>query len=206
MLSQSGVDEITANEVSTTCSWYQPLNIYGEGTEVYTVIFNSCYTGLDGYTLSDSGTVQPANVIPFGELKNRFSDIYFYPSFSEGIGYLTNWTDFLTAQVGFSSFGETNAVDYLNKNGTTSTIQKFDFYFSAIVRFDVNRNTKGNTVFQKTLERKKNNKVKEIRLYDHKGTLMSFRKAYIIDGQIYKLLSYEFEPISKLVIAKIILK
>jgi len=62
------------------------------------------------------------------------------------------------------------------------------------------------TLFLKTLEQKKNNKVREIELYDYTGNLITFRSDYIIDNQIYKLLSYEFEPISKLVKAKIILK
>ena len=76
-----------------------------------------------------------------------------------------------------------------------------------IMDFAQNRyKTLYNGFFVDTLSKKKNNKVKQIEIYDTLGTLMNFRTNYIINDQVYKLLSFEYDIIAKLVIAKIILK
>ena len=61
-------------------------------------------------------------------------------------------------------------------------------------------------LFQNTLNQRKDKRVREVTLIDKLGTLISFRKNYIINGQLYKLISYDFDPTTKQVTAQLILK
>ena len=61
-------------------------------------------------------------------------------------------------------------------------------------------------MFINTLEQMKNNKSLEVRLQDISGDLINFRTDYIISGQVYKLLEYDYDLVSKEVIAKLIIR
>jgi hypothetical protein len=62
------------------------------------------------------------------------------------------------------------------------------------------------TFFSRTLSEKENDKIKSILIFDHLGTKINFRTDYIIENQVYKLVSYEYNLETKLVNAKMILK
>ena len=193
------------NEVSTTGSVFTDLNVYGDGIEVYKVGFNSVYDGLDGYQLSDTTTLQVSNVLGIPNLFDVNKHIT-APNGKIPIGYALQWENYLTILSGvFSGYGSTSIVDYTNLDGTATTTAKIKIQ-NQLARYGSTGIIGTFQLFKGTLEQKKNNKVREIELYDYSGTLINFRTDYIINKQIYKLLSYEFEPISKRIKAKIILK
>ena len=193
------------SEVSTVGSVFKRLNSYGEGTEIYTVDFQSVYDALDGYTLQAAAAPvqQGANTLQIPKLFTDFIKID-APSKKIPIGFASEWENFITHNTGLSI-----NVNYEEMDGTIlPTVNKF-YFINQITRyksFGYAGFYGAIDMFKQTLEQKKNNKVREIELYDYSGTLINFRTNYIINKQIYKLLSYEFEPISKRIKAKIILK
>jgi len=206
MITSSAQTVESLNEVSIAGSVFTNLNTYGEGTEVYSVDFQSIYDTLDGYALSDAVTTdQPSNLMGIPKLYD-INKYMVAPNKKVPIGYAETWDNYITINSGtFSGYGTTGTVEYTNMDTTVSTINKLKIQ-NQLARYKGIGYSGMIHMFKQTLEQKKNNKVREIELYDYSGTLINFRTDYIIDKQIYKLLSYEFEPTSKKVKAKIILK
>jgi len=165
------------------------------------------------YDLETFGTYTDKIESDFNTTYDTFGDFVFYDIlvWFKNIGeHLDGWDNLIgcwwstdvipTVPIGYQKIFQA-AQDYTLIDGTIGTVN-MPVINHKITRFKET----AEHLFLKTLEQKKNNKVREIELYDHSGTLITFRSDYIIDNQIYKLLSYEFEPISKLVKAKIILK
>jgi hypothetical protein len=115
------------------------------------------------------------------------------------LDYLNKWDKLLMWRIGTNNiFDEDQSTTLTDLDGVdfSTTI----FYMQG--RFNRFSYT-WNRLFKNTLELRKNNKIKQVKLYDHNGDIMSFRKKYQIRNQTYKLLEFEFDVVSKLVKAKL---
>lgn len=114
------------------------------------------------------------------------------------IAFYENWENILTCQVPlFGAPGDTFIDTYTNVDNSTTEVSVF-WYTAKACRFDLITPK----LFPKTIEQKKNNKIIETRLLDNFGEI-NFRKNYIINGQLFKLIEKEFDVITKECIIKL---
>jgi len=184
------VEERTIGNISYGSEFYDIENA-SKGVEEYTDEFNSVY---DFYTDSlFTGILDIADLgADFVETIESWENLI-----------CTAW-GYLGLVYGTRDYYKDFPVPWIDISSGTYTYPPPEMY---IMDFAQNRyKNLYNGFFVDTLNKKKNNKIKQIEIYDTLGTLMNFRTNYIINDQVYKLLSFEYDIISKLVIAKIILK
>jgi len=114
------------------------------------------------------------------------------------IGLYTEWNNIFTCRLSFfGTFGDTYNINYTQIGGGTVSVTVFA-YANVATRFNLQQQ-----LFENTLKKINNNKIKAVELYDYNGDIMSFRRKYVIRGQRYKLIEYDFDVINKLVKAKL---
>ena len=155
-----------------------------------------------------------ANQQDVSSISSFFNTIYNYVDLILGVNvaavqgleleYKSTWSKLLVYRYGWN--------DIINQQFSRTTL--IDFDGSSIASLDMfilqGRFTRFSYTWDKlfinTLKKKAQNFTRTVRLYDHLGTLISFRNKYVIDGQIYSLQSYDYNLETKLVTAKLLLE
>lgn len=127
------------------------------------------------------------------------SDFDFSQVFVVYLLSIENLGDFSNALMFKSGTGSLSS--YRNLDLTTST-ETVTFVQSVSISFI----KKYEALFKNTLINRNSNFIKSVQIFDHLGTKINFRTDYIIDNQVYKLASYEYNLETKLVNAKMILR
>ena len=131
-----------------------------------------------------------------------YLDLYIYGVFGGVFTDLTEWGAALSVMCDQNNYRvQQSATTYTNIDATTTSVEPI-ITSSKPIRFSLT----SKYLFAETLRMKRNNKIVEVNLYDRLGTLMTFRKDYKIDNQIYKLIGFDFNPSTKECIAQLILK
>tara|TARA_Y100000385_G_scaffold258076_1_gene285803 strand:+ start:686 stop:2566 length:1881 start_codon:yes stop_codon:yes gene_type:complete len=155
------------------------------------------------------------NVNSFGrnsseEVKSYFSIVFDYvdylsSAYSSDPIRVDDFENTITSLCGdaFSTYAyqAKDNVTFENTDSTTTTVNALTTW-----NFPVRLKTLVNTLFINTLKQKKNNKVIEVIFRDELGTIVSNRKEYIFNNQVYKIVEWQYDIIKKLVKAKLIMK
>ena len=155
------------------------------------------------------------NVNSFGrnsseEVKSYFSIVFDYidylsSAFSAEPIRVDDFENTITSLCGgaysSNSYQAKANVTFENSDSTTTTVNALETW-----SFPVRLKTLVNTLFINTLKQKKNNKIIEVIFRDELGTIVSNRKEYIFNDQVYKIVEWQYDIIKKLVKAKLIMK
>lgn len=129
-------------------------------------------------------------------------DLYIYGAFGGVFTDLTEWGSALSCICDKDDYRiQQSPTTYTNMDTTTTSVEPL-ITSSKPIRFSLT----SKYLFAETLRMKRNNKIIEVRLYDRLGTLINFLSDYKIDNQLYKLISYDYNPNTKECIAQLILK
>lgn len=116
--------------------------------------------------------------------------------------YVNTWENYISLRYKYDDdYDGTYTLDYINADLSTTSVDALVNWSEPVM---IGKTWAG--LFKNTLLQMKNNKVLEITLRDNLGTLVSNRKEYILNGQVYKLISWSYDLISKIVTAQIRMK
>ena len=130
-----------------------------------------------------------------------FSSVDFLLS---GLSYSTTWEDYASSRFGHFSevYNEKyGAMDFTKSDTTTQSVDAL-INWSRPIWFS--RTWKA--LFINTLNQKKNNRIKTVIFKDELGTIVNNRTEYIFKDQVYKIVEWSYDVVSRLVKAKLIMK
>ena len=115
----------------------------------------------------------------------------------------TSWAKVLSCRFDYSGNGYNLKVseDYINADTTTTTLNVLVNWSEPAMIGKVY-----DGLFKETLLQKKNNKIIEVMFKDELGVIVSNRKEYVLNNQVFKLVDWSYDLSSKLVKAKLIMK
>ena len=220
-LNDKGIDPITLDEIPslTNSEFIDISNLIEKKKEVNFEYVKASTIHMKHKVVSNS-TYENKKVLPFQEIGSipiklnsydrgvEVFDSYFnvimdyYEAFVYGISdSIDQWDNAVSIMLTEDGYGETKSITYTNQDTTTTSLDAL-ITWSKPIRFAIS----ASYLFKETLALKRNNKIVEVSLYDRLGTLMTFRKDYKIDNQIYKLIAFDFNPSTKECLAQLILK
>ena len=117
--------------------------------------------------------------------------------------YPTTWDNYISSRFGYvaEAYDEQTTLDFVNADASTTSVNSL-INNSYPVMFS----GKWNKTFLNTLNQKKNNKIIEVTFPDELGTIINNRREYILDNQVYKIITWDYDLQTKLVKANLIMK
>ena len=124
-------------------------------------------------------------------------------SYSASADYATTWDDCVSNRFGNGNVynEQYSAFDWKPSHGGHTSVTPL-VHWSRPSWY----NQTWRSLFINTLNQKKNNKIIEVIFRDELGTIVSNRKEYIFNNQVYKIVEWNYDIIKKLVKAKLIMK
>ena len=113
-----------------------------------------------------------------------------------------SWDNYISSRYKFDdNYDGTINLDYINEDDSTTNLDCLVNWSEPTMA-----STSWRGLFANTLEQKKNNKIIEVTFLDELGTIVNNRREYILDNQVYKIVSWDYDLQTKLVKANLIMK